>query len=72
MLTVNGPGLIPIRGEGCPIHPDWFEVGVLTDEQYLMLLENYAEYYSWDTLFKTQCRRDDLLLRLKERRGSDG
>jgi hypothetical protein len=58
----DGFGLVPLKMEGCPIHPDdlFFSNIGLTDEQYLKQLQAYKDKSDPDVK-QVACSRPYLL-----------
>ena len=66
-MSNNGFGLIPLKAEGAPVHPDAYGIGYGSgdkfggDENYLRQLKAYA---AWNGVEKTKnelCSRPHLL-----------
>ena len=61
-------GLVPLRGEGKPVHPDDVYHGMsaeATDYDYYVQLKRYAEAYP-TSVSDTCCSRPRILDRIKE------
>ena len=60
---MTGFGLVPLKQEGAPIHPDEFECDI-TDEKYLKQLQRYADWYGLDEAKRCMTARVRLLDKL--------
>ena len=69
-------GVIPIKGEGLPCHPDAMFLGAphilspkeYSDKRYLEQLQAYANEWGLERTLKTMCSRPYLLNKLREKK----
>ena len=70
MTQFNGFGLLPIKEEGKPAHPDAYGIGYDngdkfgSDKNYLRQLKAYAEWRGIEETKNTMCSRPWLLDKL--------
>lgn len=62
---LSGFGLVPLKGEGSPYHPDHLGMTV-SDERYLDQLQVYSDCYGIEHTKNVFCCRPELLDKLED------